>query len=89
MKEAVDQGRYPHSEQAKVVEEYTLVVNDDGTKVLTSKMTMTDPGFYTQPITAEKKWQFQPGVRLLPYECNEPLWEEHLERLREGHDETE
>jgi hypothetical protein len=89
LKEAVDQGRYPHSEQAKIVEEYSLVVNDDGTKVLTSKMTMTDPGFYTQPITAEKKWQFQPGIRLLPYECNEPLWEEHLERLREGHEETE
>jgi len=89
LKEAVDQGRYPHSEQAKIVEEYSLVVNDDGTKVLTSQMTMTDPGFYTQPITAEKKWQYQPGIRLLPYECNEPLWEEHLERLREGHEETE
>ncbi len=87
LKEAVDQGRYPHSDQAKVVEEYTLAVNDDGTKVLTSNMTMTDPAFYTQTITAEKKWQLQPGVRLLPYECNEPLWEEHLERLRQGQDE--
>ena len=83
LKEAVDQNRYPHSDQAKIVEEYSLVVNDDGTKVLTSNMTMTDPVFYTQPITAEKKWQYQPGVRLLPYECNEPNWEEHLERLRE------
>ena len=34
------------------------------------------------------KWQFQPGVRLLPYECNEPTWEEHLERLRQGNGET-
>jgi hypothetical protein len=83
LKEAVDQARYPHSEQTKIVEEYSLVVTDDGTKVLTSKMTMTDPAFYTQPITAEKKWQFLPGVRLLPYECNEPTWEEHLERLRQ------
>jgi len=84
LKEAVDQGRYPHSENAKIVEEYSLVVNADGTKVLTSNMTMTDPDFYTQTITAEKKWQLQPGVRLLPYECNEPAWEEHLERLRQG-----
>ena len=84
LKEAVDQGRYPHSGQAKIVEEYTLVANDDGTKVLTSKMTMTDPKFYTRPVTAEKKWQYLPGVRLLPYECNEPAWEEHLERLREA-----
>ena len=88
LKEAVDQARYPHSENAKIVEEYSLVVNDDGTKVLTSNMTMTDPDFYTQPITAEKKWQFQPGVRLLPYECNEPAWEEHLERLRKEQGET-
>jgi hypothetical protein len=83
LKEAVDQARYPHSDQAKIVEEYSLAVSEDGTKVLTSKMTLTDPAFYTQPITAEKKWQFQPGVRLLPYECNEPTWEEHLERLRQ------
>lgn len=88
LKEAVDQARYPHSDQAKIVEEYTLTVNDDGTKILTSKMTMTDPTFYTQPITAEKKWQYQPGVRLLPYECNEPTWEEHLERLRQEQGET-
>jgi hypothetical protein len=82
LKEAVDQARYPHSDQAKIVEEYSLAVAEDGTKILTSKMTMTDPVFYTQPITAEKKWQFQPGVRLLPYECNEPAWEAHLEKLR-------
>jgi hypothetical protein len=83
LKEAVDQARYPHSDQAKVVEEYSVATNADGTKILTSKMTLTDPVFYTQTITAEKKWQLQPGVRLLPYECNEPAWEEHLERLRE------
>lgn len=83
LKEAVDQGRYPHSDQAKVVEEYHLITNDDGSKVLVANMTMTDPAFYTQPITAEKKWIHQPGVRLLPYECNEPLWESHLEELRQ------
>jgi hypothetical protein len=83
LKEAVDQQRYPHSDQARIVEEYHLVTNDDGSKVLTANMTLTDPAFYTEPIKAEKKWQFQPGVRLLPYECNEPAWEEHLEKLRE------
>ncbi|HLF12254.1 MAG TPA: hypothetical protein VJA26_13685 [Gammaproteobacteria bacterium] len=83
LKEAVDQGRYPHSEQARIVEEYQLTTTEDGRKVLISKMTMTDPGFYTAPITAEKKWEFQPGIRLLPYECNEPLWEDHLEELRQ------
>ena len=83
LKEAVDQGRYPHSADAKIVEEYSLVTNDDGSKILTANMTMTDPKFYTQPVVAEKKWQYLPGVRLLPYECNEPTWDAHLENLRE------
>ena len=83
LKEAVDQRQFPHSDQARIVEEYTLEENDDGSKVLTAKMTMTDPVFYTEPVTAEKKWSFLPGVRLLPYECNEPNWEQHLESLRE------
>jgi hypothetical protein len=81
LKEAVDQARYPHSDEAKIVEEYRLVKNDDGSKLLVAAMTLTDPKFYTQPITAEKKWQLEPGVRLLPYECNEPTWENHLEEL--------
>jgi hypothetical protein len=81
LKEAVDQARYPHSDAAKIVEEYRLVTNDDGSKVLIADMTLTDPAFYTQPIKAEKKWQYQPGVRLLPYECTEPAWEAHLEEL--------
>ena len=83
LKEAVDQLRYPHSEQAKVVEEYRLVTNDDGTRVLTAEMTLTDPAFYTESIKAVKKWELKPGVRLLPYECNEPAWEEHLDQLRQ------
>jgi hypothetical protein len=85
LKEAVDQARYPHSDQAKIVEEYRLVKNDDGTKVLVANMTLTDPAFYTQPITAEKKWRYEPGVRLLPYECNEPAWDNHLEELAKQH----
>jgi len=83
LKEAVDQARYPHSEQAKVVEEYRLSTTDDGRKVLTAEMTLTDPAFYTEPIKAVKKWEQKPGIRLLPYECNEPAWEDHLDRLRE------
>ena len=83
LKEAVDQLRYPHSDQAKIVEEYRLSTADDGRKVLTAEMTLTDPGFYTEPIKAVKKWELKPGIRLLPYECNEPAWEEHLDQLRQ------
>jgi len=83
LKEAVDQGRYPHSDQAKIVEVYHLAASEDGTKVLTAEMTLTDPVFYTEPVKAVKKWQLKPGIRLLPYECNEPAWEDHLDQLRE------
>jgi hypothetical protein len=83
LKEALDQTRFPHSDKAKIVEEYAMIVNDDGSKVLVAQMTMTDPEFYTEPITAEKRWSFLPGTRLLPYECNEPAWEAHLQKLRE------
>lgn len=82
LKQAVDQRRYPHSDEATIREEYELVTTDDGSRVLVANMTMTDPVFYTKPIQAEKKWSSLPGVRLLPYECNEPTWEEHLESLR-------
>lgn len=84
LKEAVDQRQFPHSDQARIVEEYELETRDDGSKVLTARMTLTDPVFYTEPVHAEKKWSYLPGVRLLPYECNEPAWEEHLEALRQG-----
>jgi hypothetical protein len=83
LKEAVDQQRYPHSDQAKIVEEYHLETRDDGSKVLVANMTLEDPAFYAETIEAEKKWLGQPGVRLLPYECNEPTWESHLEELRQ------
>lgn len=82
LKDAVDQRQFPHSDRATIVEEYELTTTEDGQKVLVANMTMTDPVFYTEPVTAEKKWTFLPGVRLLPYECNEPDWEEHLESLR-------
>jgi hypothetical protein len=81
LKEAVDQSRFPHSDQARIVEEYTLETTEDGGKVLTAQMTMTDPAFYTAPVTAEKKWSYLPDVRLLPYECNEPAWEARLDEL--------
>ena len=83
LKEALDQRQFPHGDKARIVEEYELVRNDDGGKTLEARMTLTDPEFYTEPVTADKKWSFLPNGRLLPYECNEPAWEEHVEQLRQ------
>ena len=78
--EQVDQ-QYAHSDQAHIVERYRLTTDATGAKVLAAEMTMTDPIFYTRPVTAEKKWAFVPNGHLLPYECAEEEWRTHLEQL--------
>jgi len=72
-----------HSEQAKVIERYQLGTDDQGTKVLTAEMTMTDPVFYSRPVSMTKKWAAAPGQRMLNYDCTEPEWQDHIEKLRQ------
>jgi hypothetical protein len=79
LREQVDQ-RYAHSDQATILERYTLAV-EDGTDVLTGELTITDPEFYTEPVTATMQVQRDPDGIMLAYECNEPRWLEHLEDL--------
>ncbi|MDX1563474.1 MAG: hypothetical protein R3305_11135 [Gammaproteobacteria bacterium] len=74
---------YPHSEQAKIVERYSMTT-EDGRRVLTAEMTMTDPLFLTEPFTTVKRWQEVPGGRLLNYECTEPQWLDIVDRLLAG-----
>jgi hypothetical protein len=78
--EQVDQ-QYPHSDQARIVERYRLTTGPTGGKVLVAQMTMTDPAFYTQPVTVEKKWAQVQNGHLLPYECAEEAWRKRLEEL--------
>jgi hypothetical protein len=81
LKEAIDQTS-AHSEEAKIIERYRLT-EENGQKVLTVEMTLTDPKFYTRPVTVTKKWAAAGlDVRMMLYECNEPAWEDHLEKLR-------
>jgi len=82
LKEQVDQ-RYPHSAQARIVERYRLT-EEGGRKVLVNEMTMTDPAFYTEPYSETKRWAIVPNGFLMTYECNEPLWHQHLEKLRQS-----
>jgi len=80
LNEAVDQ-RYAHSNKARIVERYTLS-EENGAKVLTAEMTMTDPDFYTAAVSETKKWSNVPNGFLMTYECNEPAWLDRLEALR-------
>jgi hypothetical protein len=81
----VDQ-RTPHSDQATIVERYKLAGKDaQGRRLLTVEMTMTDPVFYTKPVTLTKTWAQVPNGRVLPYECPEEMW---LDRIAERAKET-
>jgi hypothetical protein len=71
---------YPHSEEARIVEEYRLS-EENGLRVLTATMTMTDTEFLTAPFTMEKKWQELPNGHVRTYECTEPDWLDLLDRL--------
>jgi len=83
LKEQEDQV-YAHSDQASIVERYHEEQDGRGTRVLVANWTLTDPVFYTKPLTVEKKWGFEPKGILLPYECDEETWLDHLEDLKAG-----
>ena len=81
--EQVD-ARYPHSAQARVVERYSLAKGAKGERVLVIDFTLTDPLFYTQPVTGQKTWMAVPNGHLLPYDCAEEGWRHRLEQLERG-----
>ena len=81
--EQVD-ARYPHSAQARVVERYRLATGAKGERVLVIDFELTDPLFYTRPVTGQKKWMAVPNGHLLPYDCAEEGWRQRLEQLERG-----
>jgi hypothetical protein len=80
--EQVD-SRIPHSDQARIVERYTLS-EEDGRSVLANEWTMTDPLFLEEPMSGVKRWQRVEGGRLMNYECTEPEWLDIVQRLLAG-----
>jgi hypothetical protein len=81
LKEQVDQ-RYAHSDKARITERYHVEKDSKGARVLVNDWVMTDP-FYTAPVKGQKKWSEVPNGRLLPYDCPEQSWIEHLEALKD------
>jgi len=78
----VDQRNTSHSDQATIVERYSLDGKDaQGRRILKAEMTMTDPVFYTAPVKVTKRWAEVPNGRVLPYECPEEMWRDRLEKL--------
>ena len=83
MKEQVDQ-RYAHSANAKILERFHLEKADKGQTRLVDDITLTDPEFYTRPISFTRKWTRDPVGHMMPYECDEEAWINHLKDLRKA-----
>jgi hypothetical protein len=80
LKEQEDQA-FPHSEEARIVERYRLSKGAKDTKLVV-EWTLTDPVFYTTPVSGGKTWVLDPHGILLPYDCTETTWLDHLDELK-------
>ncbi|MEN9705681.1 MAG: hypothetical protein RLZZ393_1560 [Pseudomonadota bacterium] len=82
LKESVDQVAV-HSEDAKIVERYTLETDPrTGRRLLAAQVTIIDPAFYATPPTFTRTWAPLDNGRMMVYDCSEPAWEDHLDLLR-------
>lgn len=82
-------GSFPHSADAVIEERYSLTSTEDGTPVLVNEWTMTDPKFYTEPVSHRREWKpLGDNGHLHEFACMEDQWLEReqylLERYRSG-----
>jgi len=69
-----DQMSHPHSDQATIVERFDLGKDPEGKKLVLYEMTMTDPVYYSAPVTVKKKWAAMPDGHIIAYNCTEEAW---------------
>jgi len=81
LKESIDQPT-AHSEDARIIERYTPLT-EGGLKRMRVEVTILDPRFYTQPPVLVRQYTQLREGRMLDYDCTEPDWEEHLDKLRQ------
>jgi hypothetical protein len=74
---------HPHSDQAEILERFSLGKDAKGSKVLFYEMTLTDPIYYTQPIVVKKKWAPLQDGYMITYRCPEEFWLSLLDTRRE------
>jgi hypothetical protein len=78
-----DQLAHPHSDQARISERFSLDTNDAGTRIISYELVLTDPVYYTEPVTVSRKWQPLENGQLLPYNCPEEPWLKLLDMRRQ------
>lgn len=78
-----DQRTYPHSDQATMVERIRVVPDAAVGKIMEYELTMTDPVYYTAPVTFTRRWMPLKDGHIMAYNCTEEPWLRLLERRRE------
>jgi len=71
--DGVDQSQHPHSDQATIVERFSLGTDAKGAKVISYEMALTDPIYYTEPVKTARKWAPLDGF-IIPYRCVDEFW---------------
>jgi hypothetical protein len=74
LSDGYDQGTYPHSDQATMVERFKLTPDKDVGKILDYELTMTDPVYYTAPVSFTKRWMPLKDGHIMAYNCTEEPW---------------
>jgi hypothetical protein len=74
---------HPHSDQATILERFSLETDKAGRKVMSYTATLTDPVYYTRPVTFERKWTPTPEGYIVPYRCTDEFWDALLDLRRE------
>lgn len=83
MSDGIDQRTYPHSEDATITERFHLVPDAKVGKIMEYELTMTDPVYYTQPISFTRKWMPLKDGHIMAYNCTEEPWLRLLDKRRE------
>jgi hypothetical protein len=79
--DGVDQMAHPHSDQAKILERFSMSTDAKGTKVVSYEMTLTDPVYYTEPVKTTRKWAPLDGF-IISYRCPDEFWYALLDMRR-------
>ncbi|MGZ5790879.1 MAG: hypothetical protein ACXWI7_01395 [Croceibacterium sp.] len=82
MSDGLDQRSYPHSDQAKIVEHFHVVPDAKVGKILEYDMTMTDPVYYTAPVSFTRRWMPLKDGHIMAYNCTEEPWLRLLDARR-------
>jgi hypothetical protein len=73
--------RYPHSAAATITERFQLTQDADGTPRLIADTVVRDPEWLERPLEYRLEWTPSEPDWILPYECREEDWLDHLDEL--------